>query len=79
MRRYVMSYYLLLPVNHHQQAELFSYYNDKLRPANQKPNTNYIISQENVWNVEIANLTDKNYTIFDGNISALTQFIDLKL
>ena len=41
----VMSYYLLPPVNHHQQIDLFSYhnYNNRLRLANQKPNTNYII------------------------------------
>ena len=72
----VMSYYLLPHVNHHQQADLFSYhnYNDRLRLANQKLNTNYIISQQNVWNVEIANLT-----VLDVNTSASTQFTVLKL
>ena len=58
----VMSYYLLPPVNHHLQADLFSYhnYNDRLRLANQKPTTNYIINQFNFWNVEIENLTTEN-------------------
>ena len=31
---------------------------------NIKPNTNYIISQQNVWNVEIANLATKRLQIF---------------
>ena len=71
----VMSYFLLPPVNYHQQADLLSYhnYNGWLWLANQKPNTNYIISQENV---EIANLTAKNYTLLDVNILDFTQFID---
>ena len=45
--------------NLHRQVDLFSYhnYNNRLRLANQKPITNYIISQQNVWNAEIANLT----------------------
>ena len=77
----VMSYYLLPPVNHHQQADLFSFhnYNDRLRLDNQKPNTSYIFSEENTWIVEIANLTAKNDTLLDVNISASTQLIDLKL
>ena len=44
---FVMSYYLLPPVNHHQQADPFSFhnYNDRLWLVNQKPNTSYITSQ----------------------------------
>ena len=65
----MMSYYLLPPVNHHQQADLFSYhnYNDRLRLANQKSNTNYIISQQNVWNVKIENRTNKNCALLAVN------------
>ena len=61
-----MRYYILALVNYHQQADLFSYhnYNNRLRLANQKPNINYIISQKNVWNVEIANLIAKTYTLY---------------
>ena len=74
----VMSYYLLPPVNHHQQANLFFYdkCNGRLRVANQKPNTNYIISEQNVWNIEIANLNAYTYTLLNVNISASTQFMD---
>ena len=62
----VMSYYLLPPVSRHVQPDLFSYhnYNGGLWLANQKPNTLYIISQKNIWNVEIANLTAQNYTLW---------------
>ena len=76
-----MSYYLLPPVNHLQQADLFAYHNHngRLQQANQKPNTIYVISQEKVWNVEIANPTSEKYTILDVNISASTQLMDLKL
>ena len=71
-----MSYHLLPPVNHHQQVDRFSYHNrnDRLRLANQKPNTNYIISQESIWNVEIANLTAKYYTLLDVNSSGNTVY-----
>ena len=76
----MMSYYLITLINH-QQADLFSYhnYNYGLRLANQKPNTNYIISLESVWNVEITILTYNNYTLLYVNITASTQFIDLKI
>ena len=58
-----------------------SYHNcsDRLRLANQMLNTNYIISQENVWNVDIANLTAKSCTLLDVNISVSTHFMELKL
>ena len=79
MTALVISNYLLPPVNH-QQAEPMSYYNhnDRLKLANQRPNINYIISQQNVWNVEITNLTANNYTHLDINILVSTQFMDLK-
>ena len=32
----LMSYYLLPPVNHHQQADLFYYHNPKLQPGQSK-------------------------------------------
>ena len=53
----VMSYYLLPPVNHNQQAYLFFFhnFNDRLWLANQKPNTNSITNPWSVYNVEIAN------------------------
>ena len=54
-------------------------YFPRLWLANQKPNTNQNISQLNVWNVEIANLLSKKYTLLDVNILASTQFMDLKL
>ena len=57
-------------------VSLLVLHNDKLRLAKQNPNTNYIISQQNV---EIANLIAKNYTLLDVNILASTQFINLKL
>ena len=40
----VMSYYLIKPINQHQLIGLipFHNYNDRLRLANQKPNTNYM-------------------------------------
>ena len=39
-----MSHYIISPVNHQQLTDLTSFrnYNDKLRLANQKPNTNSI-------------------------------------
>ena len=57
----------------------FHNYNDRLELVNQKPSTNYITSSYNVWNVEIANLPVKNYTFFNVNITASTQFMNLKL
>ena len=78
---WLMNYCLLPPVNHHQLADLFPFhnYNDRLRLTNQKPNTNYIASQQNVWNVEIANLPTQNPILLIVNISASTQFMNLKL
>ena len=37
----VISYYLIAPVNHHQLTDQISFhnYNDRLRLANQKPDT----------------------------------------
>ena len=69
----VMSYYLLPPVNHNQQAYLFFFhnFNDRLWLANQKPNTNSITNPWSVYNVEIAN--------FGCNYLGSTQFIDLKI
>ena len=40
----VMSYYLIPPINHHRLTGLISFHSDRLRVANQKPNTNYILS-----------------------------------
>ena len=77
----VMSRYLMPPINRHQLTGLISFhnYNNRLRLANQKPNTNYIISTYNVCNIEIANLPAKNYTSLNVNISASTQFMNLRL
>ena len=43
----LMSYYLIPPINQHQLTDLISFHNhnDRLRLANQKPNTNSITSQ----------------------------------
>ena len=57
----VMSYYLLPPVNHHQQADLFSFYNYDDRPIKSQIQTRSLVSRD----VEIANLTAKNYTLLD--------------
>ena len=42
----VMSHYLIPPINQHQLTGLITFHNydDRNRPANQKPNTNYIVS-----------------------------------
>ena len=76
----VMSHYLIPPINRHQLTGLISIhnYNNRLWLANQKPNTNYIISTYNVCNIEIANLSAKNYTSLNVNISASTQFMNLR-
>ena len=75
----VMSYYLKPPVNHHQLTCFpFTITMTDCGLANRKPNTNYITSPQNVWNVEIANLPAKYHTLLNVNISASTQFIDLK-
>ena len=43
----VMSHYIIPTINHHQLTDLISFlnYNDRLRLANQKPNTNSVTSQ----------------------------------
>ena len=77
----VMSYYLIRPINQHQLTGLISIhnYNDRARLANQKPNTNYIISKQNVCNTEIAKLPVKNYAFLNVNILHSTQFMNLRL
>ena len=76
----VITYYLLLPVNHHQLTDLFSFHNHSRRPclANQEPNTNCVTSFQNLRHVEIANLPAKNYTLLNVHTSA-TFYTDDKL
>ena len=75
----VMSYYLIPPINQASTGLIYFHNcNDRLRLANQKPNTNYI-STLNVCNIEIANLPAKNYTFLNVNISASPQFMNLRV
>ena len=73
----VMSFYLLPPVNHHKLTDLFFIRNcnDRLWLAKQTTS----LAKQNAWNVEIANLPAKDYTLLNVNVSASIQFIDFKL
>ena len=77
----VMSYYILPPVNHHQQAGLFSYYNcnDRLWLASQKANTNYITSQPVKCSECKNNKSIRLKLLLNVNLSASTQFMNMKL
>ena len=70
----VMSYYLIPSINQHQLTGLISFqnHNDRLRLANKKPNTNYIISTQNVCNLEIANLSQQRLHFFYMYLSFYT-------
>ena len=76
-----MSYYIIAAVNHHQLTDLiyFHNYNARLRLANQKPNTNSITSQVEFLQCRNSKSFRQKLRFFNVNISASTQFMNLRL